>query len=155
MLRFKIVYGKEGYMLAKGIRETVFLEEQGFPYDYDENDEISYHIAGWDGDRLIASGRLFAIADGIYTIGRVAVDKDYRKQYIGDTIMKALEDKAVGLGAGVIELHAQEAAVGFYEREGYVPEGDAVIICGARHQKMVKDMTKINPCGGCKSCAHR
>lgn len=150
MLQFKIIYGPEGYEAARAIREQVFLQEQGFPYDADAQDDSAYHIAGWDGERLIAAGRLFHLEGNTYSIGRVAVDAEYRGQYVGDTIMRALEDKAVQLGAAFIELHAQEQAVGFYEKQGYEPQGAFIPGEISAHLRMVKDLSKIRGCGGCK-----
>ena len=151
MLRFKIIYGLEGYEAARAVRERVFMQEQGFPFARDDNDGAAYHIDGWDGERLIAAGRLFKVGDGIYTIGRVAVDADYRGQYVGDTVMRALEDKAVQLGAAFIRIYAQEQALGFYKKQGYVPQGELIPGEHCNHWLMVKDLSKIRGCGGCKS----
>ena len=150
MLQFKMIYGAEGYETARAVRERVFMQEQGFSFDKDEKDETAYHIAGWDGDRLIAAGRLFKVDDGVYTIGRVAVDADYRGQYVGDTVMRALEDKAVQLGAAFIRLYAQEQALGFYEKQGYVRQGALLPGDIANHWLMEKDLSKIRGCRGCK-----
>lgn len=151
MLQFKLMEGRPGYELAKEIREEVFMEEQGFPFDYDETDETAWHIAGWDGDVLIGAGRLFWVEGAVYSIGRVAVKQAYRKQYIGDTIMRALEDKAVQLGAAFIVLEAQEPAAGFYEKQGYEPVGAAHMHEGALHIAMRKDLSKIRKCRGCRN----
>ena len=59
MLEFKLIEGRPGYELAKGIREEVFMTEQGYPFDYDEKDETAWHIIGWDGETVIAAGRLY------------------------------------------------------------------------------------------------
>ncbi len=149
MLQFKLIENRPGYELAKGIREEVFMREQGYPFDYDEKDETAWHIIGWDGDTVIAAGRLFHIHDAVYAIGRLAVKKEYRGQYVGDTVMRALEDKAVRLGAAFVELYAQEHAIGFYQKQGYAPIGDLCIYDGEPHMQMRKDLSKISGCRGC------
>ena len=51
MLEFKLIYGSDGYNAAKKIRETVFMEEQGFSYDKDEHDCEAWHIVGYEKGR--------------------------------------------------------------------------------------------------------
>ena len=98
MLEFKLIYGIDGYNAAKSLRDEVFIDEQGFKYDYDEYDSRSWHIVGYEKDTLIGTARMFEHGDRVYKIGRVAVKKDYRGGYIGDLMMKTLQDKIVGLG---------------------------------------------------------
>ena len=150
MLEFKLIEGRPGYELAKGIREEVFMTEQGYPFDYDEKDETAWHIIGWDGETVIAAGRLFPVHDNIFAIGRLVVKKGYRGQYVGDTLMRALEDKAVRLGAVFIELYAQEQAVGFYRKQGYEPISELIIHEGEPHMRMRRDLSKIRGCRGCR-----
>lgn len=150
MLQFKLKQCADGYALTKPLREEVFMSEQGFSYDEDEHDAAAWHIAGYDGDVLIAAARLYEIAGGIFSIGRVAVKKDYRRQYIGDTLLRALEDKAVQLKGYMIEISAQIPAVPFYEKEGYEKSGGEYDEDGALHIKMIKDLTK--PFKRCSCC---
>ena len=74
--------------------------------------------------------------------------KGYRGQYVGDTLMRALEDKAVRLGAAFIELYAQEQAVGFYRKQGYEPISELIIHEGEPHMRMRRDLSKIRGCRG-------
>lgn len=150
MLEFKIIYGDEGYWKAKAVRQKVFMEEQGFSYDNDEKDKESYHIIAYDGDKAIAAARMFEKEAGVFTIGRVAVLKDYRRQYIGDTLMKVLEDRAVGLKGHLIYVGAQESALPFYEKEGYIKTGEKYEVEGVVHYSVTKDLTK--PIIHCKGC---
>lgn len=153
MLEFKLIYGLDGYRLGRSVREEVFIREQGFSYDYDEFDDTAWHIIGFDQDKPIAAARLLAKADGIFVIGRVAVIKGYRKQYIGDTLLRALEDKAVQLKGHTIEIGAQERSVGFYLKEGYEKCGEIYYDEDCPHYPMTKDLTCVRrKCGGCPSC---
>ena len=119
MLEFKQIYGIEGYEKAKPLREEVFMIEQGFSFDKDEYDEMSWHIVGYDKDILIGCARVYRMDKYSYKIGRVAVKKEYRKGYIGDLMMKTLQDKIVTLGGIEAVVYAQLGAKGFYEKEGY------------------------------------
>ncbi len=150
MLEFKQIYGIEGYEKAKALREEVFMIEQGFSYDKDEYDAVSWHIVGYDKDLLIGTARVHKLEGNSYKIGRVAVKKEYRGEYIGDLLMKTLQDKIVTLGGIEAVVYSQYGAKGFYEKEGYTQEGDAFLIDGALHVKMVLDL--LNPHRSCQGC---
>lgn len=150
MLEFKLIYGSDGYNAAKNIREAVFMEEQGFSYDKDEHDGEAWHIVGYEKGKLIAAARIYKEDEGIFSLGRVCVDKEYRGMYIGDTLLRALEDKAVALKGYKIKVSAQEDAVGFYEKEGYEKTGEAYPEDGKTHIPLEKDLTK--PFKRCACC---
>ena len=150
MLFFKQIQGEDGYNAAKGIREEVFIAEQGFSYDYDEHDKEAWHIIGYDGDVVIAAARVYPLDDKSYKIGRMAVKKEYRGQYVGDLVIKTLQDKIVTLGGIEAVVEAQLHAKGFYTFEGYVPVGEEYEIEGVAHIMMKLDLTKpVRHCG-CK-----
>lgn len=67
---------------ARVIRQSVFVEEQGFEYEFDDIDETALHLVLYDeNDNPCATGRLFF--DGCMKIGRIAVMKEYRGQSLG------------------------------------------------------------------------
>lgn len=142
MLEFKLIYGIDGYNAAKSLRDEVFIDEQGFKYDYDEYDSRSWHIVGYEKDTLIGTARMFEHGDRVYKIGRVAVKKDYRGGYIGDLMMKTLQDKIVGLGGIEAVVSSQVQVRGFYEYEGYEQVGDEYLEEDYPHILMKLDLTK-------------
>ncbi|MBQ7793613.1 MAG: GNAT family N-acetyltransferase [Clostridia bacterium] len=142
MLEFKQIYGLEGYKLARPLREEVFMGEQGISFDYDEYDDSSWHIVGYDGDVLIGAARMYKLTDQSWKIGRVAVKKEYRGGYIGDLMMKTLQDKIVTLGGIEAVVSSQAAVKGFYLKEGYIPEGEPYMEAGIEHILMKLDLTK-------------
>ncbi len=142
MLEFKLIYGLDGYEKAKPLREEVFMDEQGFTFDYDEMDAESWHIVGYDDDELIGTARMHKYDDISYKIGRVAVKKSYRRGYVGDLMMKTLQNKIVSLGSLRAVVSAQLSVKDFYTFEGYVPFGDIYEIDGVAHTMMELDLTK-------------
>lgn len=60
---------------AKDIRIEVFMKEQGFENEFDDIDNISFHIVVFDEEKPIGTCRFFKENDH-YTIGRVAVLKE-------------------------------------------------------------------------------
>lgn len=139
MCRVKIVQGIENTTIAKDIRVSVFVNEQGFSDEFDDIDETAWHIEVWENDQPVAVGRMYETDRlGIYTIGRIAVIKEWRQKNIGKTVMDALQNHAKHLGANAIELSAQCTAVGFYEKLGYIQVGDVYMDQFCPHIKMVK-----------------
>ncbi len=142
MLVFKQLYGKDGYEKARSLREEVFMGEQGVSFDYDEFDDISWHIVGYDGDTLISTARVYKMSDTAWKLGRVAVKKEYRRGYVGDLMMKTLQDKIVSLGGIEAVVSAQLSAKGFYEKEGYTAKGEPYDEAGSLHILMTMDLSK-------------
>lgn len=139
MCRVKIVQGIENTTIAKDIRVSVFVNEQGFSDEFDDIDETAWHIEVWENDQPVAVGRMYQTDRlGIFTIGRIAVIKEWRQKNIGKTVMDALQNHAKHLGANAIELSAQCTAVGFYEKLGYIQVGDVYMDQFCPHIKMVK-----------------
>lgn len=105
---------------ARAIRETVFVNEQGFKEEFDTADQTATHFVLFDGEKPIATSRILTTEEeGTYFIGRIAVLKEYRGQHLGTTIVNAAENYARERGGTKIRLHAQCQAVPFYEKIGY------------------------------------
>lgn len=119
---------------AFAVRFEVFVDEQGVSADseLDAADRASttQHVLVVDTSvqppAPVGTGRLLADAehpDALH-IGRLAVRAPWRSAGVGSVLMGALEALAAGRtprGSQVrVELSAQEQAIGFYERQGYV-----------------------------------
>ncbi len=122
---------------ARKIRQEVFMDEQGFSYEFDENDNISIHILLFCDDKPAGTARLFDDGNG-WHIGRVAVKKKFRGLNLGVEIMSRIEDKARELGADKIALSAQCRVRGFYEKCGYTADGDIYLDEYCEHIHMEK-----------------
>lgn len=123
------------------LRHDVFVVEQHVPVEMevDEDDEAAVHVVAVVGDRVVATGRL-VVDDGRGRIGRMAVARDRRGSGVGAAVLSALEAAATARGLDVVRLHAQTHALGFYERAGYVVEGDEFDDAGIAHRPMAKPL---------------
>lgn len=121
------------------IRQTVFVEEQGFVDEFDEIDDVAWHAVLFVDDVAVATARAYDSENG-WHIGRVAVLKEYRKQGLGEEIMEAVEKKAYELGAKEISLSAQMQAKGFYEKIGYLSLDDLHYDQHCPHVTMIKKL---------------
>lgn len=90
---------------------------------------------------VVATARLLCDGEGRYHVGRVAVRQAWRGRGIGQQVMLAAEQaarQAVLPGAPVVlALDAQEQAIGFYERLGYLlTERERFLDAGIWHREM-------------------
>jgi predicted GNAT family N-acyltransferase len=109
---------------AKQIRTAVFVDEQGFKEEFDKIDSTAVHLMIYDGDKPVATCRFFWNEEKqSYTVGRIAVIKEYRMKGLGSRILKEAENQIRLLGGKTVCLHAQTRARGFYEKQGYVQKG--------------------------------
>ncbi len=139
MLEFTFVYGENGYLLSKDLRNKILGGEL-----FDNMEKEAYHIVGYDKTDQIAVGRFFVKAETVCRIDFVGIREDYRRQYVGDLVIKAIEDKAKSLGAKTAVLETPDAALPFFEFEGYERTETA-----EGKTKMRKDLTKEHKCRGC------
>ena len=131
----KIVRISDSAELEKAflVRLEVFVREQNVPIEFEiddlDSDPTTVHVLALRTDTVphlpVGTARLLVDADkpGHLHIGRVAVLKETRGAAVGSQLMTALEEIAsqehVVDGKVVIELSAQEEALGFYNRLGY------------------------------------
>ncbi len=110
---------------AKNIRQTVFVEEQGFVNEFDETDNNCVHALLFYNGIAAATARMFIDNNGkSFHIGRVAVLKEYRGKELGTEIVNALCIEAKKKGAQICELSAQCRVTKFYESLGFKQSGD-------------------------------
>lgn len=128
---------------ARRIREEVFVEEQGFQNEFDEEDENCITLVLYLDATPIATGRLIKVDPATYQIGRVAVRKAYRHQKVGSYLMEFLFVKARELGAKTCIVHAQLDKQSFYRRLGFYEFGGGVVDEdeGVPHIYLAKDVT--------------
>lgn len=122
---------------AKDIRIEVFMKEQGFENEFDDIDNISFHIVVFDEEKPIGTCRFFKENDH-YTIGRVAVLKEYRNQHIGNVLLESAEKEIKKLNGDLIVVHAQVRVSPFYENQGYIQFGQIDDDEGVPHMWMKK-----------------
>lgn len=110
---------------AREIRKKVFIDEQGFQNEYDETDNRSVHFVLSDNGLPVATCRVFRDRTiDAYTLGRLAVIREYRGKNIGSILVQEAEKYVKAQGGSVLILHSQCRACGFYENLGFVKFGD-------------------------------
>lgn len=126
---------------AKEIRVTVFVEEQGFVEEFDTTDHASMHFVLFDGATAAATCRVFRTEhENTYTLGRLAVRKEYRGKRLGTRLVRAAEEYAREQNAEAVILHAQCSATRFYESCGFSAYGGIEYEQDCPHIRMRKDL---------------
>ena len=126
---------------ALDIRIEVFVREQGFIDEEDENDSAATHFVMYDGERAIATCRVFPQDDGKkYFFGRLAVLKEYRGKGLGSELLGAAESYVKNKGGERLSLHSQYHAKGFYEFSGYTVCGEIAYEQDHPHVPMTKTL---------------
>ncbi len=119
----------------RSIREAVFVKEQNVPteLEWDGIDADCVHVIAYAPDRsAVGTGRL--LSDG--HIGRLAVLAPWRGRGAGSSLLLKLIALAQASGMQSIALNAQTHALAFYERLGFVAEGEDFDDAGIPHRHM-------------------
>lgn len=124
---------------AAAIRGEVFIKEQGFVEEFDEKDESSVHLVAYDGNKAVATARVFSSGDK-FLIGRIAVVKEYRGQGVGAFLIREAEKIILADGGGQAFIHAQTRAKEFYLKQGYLDTGRADEEEGCPHVWLYKNL---------------
>ena len=118
------------------IRREVFVREQGVSEaeEWDGLDAQCTHVLARDRHGTpIGCARL--LPDG--RIGRMAVLREWRGRGVGAALLRALLTVALAHGGPRPWLQAQEHALGFYRRLGFVARGPRFLDAGIPHREMV------------------
>jgi predicted GNAT family N-acyltransferase len=121
--------------LLRAVREAVFIREQGVSaeLEWDGLDEDSHHVLALsNAGQAIGCGRILPNAH----IGRIAVVHDWRGKKVGTAIIEALLAYASSRGYPEVELNAQVQVLPFYQRFGFVAEGDEFLDANIPHRKL-------------------
>ncbi len=137
---FSIIdHGSADYLAAVRLRERILRAPLGLVFTPDElaAEKVHIQIAGVKGETVCACAVLVPEGKAM-KMQRVAVAEDLQGQGIGGAMMKFCERLAADHGAEKVYVHARDTAVPFYEKNGYVAEGEMFDEDGIQHLKMWK-----------------
>jgi predicted GNAT family N-acyltransferase len=133
----------EDLAAALALRERVFCDEQGVPREeeIDGRDERALHMVASTGAAgpVIATLRLF-VDDGTAKIGRVAVERDWRRRGIALEMLQLAVARAAALGCERARLAAQVDAVELYVKAGFAVESAPFQEAGITHVWMGRSL---------------
>lgn len=125
---------------ADKIRQAVFLDEQAFSAEfYPDDDKTFDYVIAYFNSEPIGVVRI-KVVDGRGLLGRLAVLKEHRHRRIGSKLVIKAEEKMKELNADEVHLHAQQHAIPFYEKLGYVGYGEFEMDEHTPHRWMKKEI---------------
>ena len=129
----------ELYELLK-LRCAIFVIEQNCNYqDMDDKDQKSHHLLGYEGKQLVAYARILpkGLSYKEASIGRVVVDKNFRRKNAGKELMiRAIEEAKKLFSIDEIVISAQCYLEKFYGDLGFKIEGESYLEDDIPHIKM-------------------
>ena len=125
---------------ARELRFRVLREPLGFSRAdvIVDGEDDSMHLAAVDGGRVVACVMLTPNSPTRGKLRQMAVHPSLQGTGLGRALVCHLEHALAGQGFNEIELHARDYAVGFYEKLGYICEGDPFVEVGLSHSLMRK-----------------
>lgn len=138
-IHIRVAESQSDLRKALDIRFRVFVDEQNVPKDLEQDglDKECLHYLAFADDTPVGTGRLREIDANTVKIERMAVLKKYRNLGIGRQILDRMLEHIRSAGYKNIMLHAQEPAADFYQRAGFLPQGDIFYEADIPHLKMV------------------
>ncbi|MHC9532027.1 GNAT family N-acetyltransferase [Dellaglioa sp. L3N] len=132
------------YKDALSIRKTVFVEEQKVPMALEiENEAEAIHFVGYKDDKPVVTARVISEDTETWHVQRVATIKSARGQHLATDTLKFIEGFATVYDIKYLTLGAQDQAQGFYEKLGYVVEGEGFMDAGIAHHTMIKTIEGV------------
>ena len=123
VVRFRSAEQPELAEKAVAIRHEVFVKGQNVEVWIElEHEDESYHYLLFLDDTPVATARWRNTDAGI-KLERFATLPEYRNRGFGSRLLEEIMKDIEGLGLKIY-LHAQIGAVRFYEKHGFVQEGE-------------------------------
>ncbi|MDE2780001.1 MAG: GNAT family N-acetyltransferase [Chloroflexota bacterium] len=141
----KLVETEEELEAAINVRMRVFVVEQQIPAEeeLDDADATATHAVVFKGGEVIGTGRMLLVEGdpaGTCRVGRMSVDRRWRRHGVGGLILEFLENAARAQGMTHCLLHAQEYVKSFYAGHGYREQGEVFLEVDIPHVEMVKKL---------------
>ena len=139
-----IPFGSSRYDEIVELRYKILLEPLGLKFlDMHRDKEAGYlHLGCIESldDKLIGGLILAPVNNEEIRLMQVAVDSKYQHEGIGRDIVCYAEKRAKEAGYSRIVMHAMLSVVNFYEKLGYVQDGEIFEEKGITFARMVKEL---------------
>ena len=139
--KFDELTPKELYAILQ-LRNEVFVVEQNCVYqDADNKDQLSYHLMGFEGSKLIAYTRIVppGISYAEPSIGRVVTSPQVRRSGTGKELMiESVKEVHKLYGNQPIRIGAQLYLQKFYESLGFKQTSGVYLEDNIEHIEMLR-----------------
>jgi len=126
------------FAAISAIRTQVFQVEQGVDaaLEFDGKDQTATHFLAFIGDEAVGTVRIRSLDLQTAKLERLAVLPNLRKHGIGRKIVETVLQFLANKNIADLRIHAQIAVVSFYQKLGFVTEGEEFDEAGIPHIKM-------------------
>lgn len=127
--RFIKMYSKEYEEIKIARYEALFKDHETNHYHEAEDieyDKKSLHLAGYNGENLVAYCRL-TICNDIGQVSRVFVTKQYLRQGYGKQLINSIINRSLELNLKRLVLNSRETSLRFYEGLGFYRSGEDIV----------------------------
>lgn len=149
----EVTYGSDEYKITLELRHRILREPLGLDL-WHENLSVEInqrHFTLWHRDKLMAGDDqkkavlvaclvIVPLQPDCVKLRQMAVNRQFQRQGLGQLLIRTAEDILITEGVQLIELHARETAVAFYQGSGYQRVGPAFVEVGLAHQRMTKQL---------------
>lgn len=141
----EIAYGSEEYKALLKLRYEILRKPRGIKLSGKDTaaDAIKFHIAAFENGQPIGCVLLKSIDSHTMLLHQMAVSDARQGQGIGTKLVRYAEELAITRGFETIEMYANNFAQGFYEKLGYLIEGDEFIENTVPSIKMHKPLRAV------------
>lgn len=145
MIKFiDIEFGSSRYKELLDLRYRILLQPLGLKFldSYREDEANFLHIGCIENStgELIGGLILAPIDNEEIRVMQVAVDVVHQGEGIGRKLIEYAESVAKDIGYSRIVMHAMLSVVGFYEKLGFIQDGDLFEERGINFIRMVKEL---------------
>jgi predicted GNAT family N-acyltransferase len=137
-----IDYASHEYADMIDLRMEVLLNPIGIPRSYINTDLEKEHllIGAFENDKLIGCCILTPIDSGLIQLRQMAVSVEHQKKSIGSQILSFAESTAEKKGYHVMMMHARDAVMEFYRKNGYEIKGRQFFEVGIPNNRLKKQL---------------
>jgi len=136
-------FGSEAYFDMLALRKRILRDPLNLEWTEEERswEEKERHFGCAVEKRIVACLVIRSLSDGVVKLRQMAVDLDCQGAGFGRRLICGVEEVLAGEQISIIELHARETALGFYEKLGFNREGETFLEVNIPHWKMSKRIT--------------
>jgi N-acetylglutamate synthase-like GNAT family acetyltransferase len=137
-----ITTDSQTYEQMVNLRMEVLLNPIGIPRTYinPEKESKDILIAAVEEEQIIGCCILTPVDKHAIQLRQMAVKQNIQRSGIGRTIIQFAEEKAKENGFKTLFMHARDVVIPFYEKQGYVIDGEGFTEVNIPHHKMKKEL---------------
>ena len=136
----EILYDSQEYDQMIQLRLDILRRPLGLSFTPDElkNEQQDILLGAFEDDRLLGCCVLTRESEHSIQLRQMAVEHHHQRKGVGGSLLRFAENVARDRGYTYITMHARDGAIGFYERNGYLRDGELFMEVTIPHYKLVK-----------------